>query len=60
MTIQDEMIQEVQTKNKIKAYEEQEQMRNDCKAFLDDCSVFNLQEIHSEIKRMKRIKGGKE
>jgi|TARA_R100001163_G_scaffold6653_2_gene7351 hypothetical protein len=43
-------------KNKAKAYEEQKSMRQECKEYIETCGTFHLQEIHSEIKRMKRNK----
>tara|TARA_R100001015_G_C4608212_1_gene163394 strand:- start:1145 stop:1318 length:174 start_codon:yes stop_codon:yes gene_type:complete len=42
--------------NKAKAYEEQKTMRKECKEYIETCGTFHLQEIHSEIKRMKRNK----
>jgi len=54
MVRQDEAIQEVQSKNKAKAFEEQKEMRKECADFIKDCSTFHLQEIHSEIKRLKK------
>ena len=54
MVRQDETIQEVQTKNKAKAFEEQKEMRKECADFIKDCSTFHLQEIFSEIRRLKK------
>lgn len=54
MAVQDEIVQEVQSENKARAYEEQKQMRKECEDFIKDCSTFHLQEIHSEIKRLKK------
>jgi|TARA_Y100000015_G_scaffold22299_1_gene21572 hypothetical protein len=54
MAVQDQIVQEVQTKNKAKAFEEQKEMRKECADFIKDCSTFHLQEIHSEIKRLKK------
>ena len=56
MVYQDETIQEVQSKNKAKAFEEQKEMRKECADFVKDCSTFHLQEIHSEIKRLKNYR----
>ena len=56
MVRQDETIQEVQSKNKAKAFEEQKEMRKECADFVKDCSTFHLQEIHSEIKRLKNYR----
>ncbi len=47
---------EVISKNKAKAYEEQKSMRQELIDFINNCSAFNMQELHSEMKRMKRIK----
>ena len=54
MVRQDETIQEVQSKNKAKAFEEQKEMRKECADFIKDCSTFHLQEIFSEIRRLKK------
>tara|TARA_A100001391_G_scaffold186117_1_gene155096 strand:- start:267 stop:449 length:183 start_codon:yes stop_codon:yes gene_type:complete len=50
---------EVISSNKAKAYEEQKSMREELIDFVKDCNAFNMQELHSEMKRMKRIKDGK-
>ena len=34
-------------------------MREELINFIKDCNAFNMQELHSEMKRMKRIKDGK-
>jgi len=47
---------EVISKNKAKAYEEQKSMRQELIDFINDCNAFNMQELHSEMKRMKRTK----
>ena len=47
---------EVISKNKAKAFEEQKSMRQELIDFINNCSAFNIQELHSEMKRMKRIK----
>ena len=47
---------EVISRNKAKAYEEQKSMRKELIDFIMDCSAFNMQELHSEMKRMKRMK----
>ena len=54
MVYQDETIQEVQSKNKAKAFEEQKEMREECSTFITTCSSFHLQEIYSEIRRLKK------
>jgi len=47
---------EVISKNKAKAHEEQKSMRKELIDFIYNCSKFNMQELHSEMKRMKRMK----
>ena len=47
---------EVISENKAKAYEEQKSMRKELIDFINNCSKFNMQELHSEMKRMKRMK----
>ena len=47
---------EVISENKAKAHEEQKSMRKELIDFINNCSKFNMQELHSEIKRMKRMK----
>jgi len=47
---------EVISQNKARAYEEQKQMRKELIEFINNCSKFNMQELHSEIKRMKRMR----
>ena len=47
---------EVISKNKAKIYEEQKSMRKELIDFINNCSKFNMQELHSEMKRMKRMK----
>jgi|TARA_R110000823_G_C15570119_1_gene461684 hypothetical protein len=47
---------EVISKNKAKAHEEQKSMRKELIDFINNCSKFNMQELHSEMKRMKRMK----
>ncbi len=54
MAQQNEEHLEVISKNKAKAYEEQKEMREECADFIKDCSTFHLQEIHSEIRRLKK------
>jgi len=46
---------ELHDRNKAKVYEEQKQMRNEVKSFVESCSVLHLQELYSEIKRFKRM-----
>ena len=47
---------EVISENKAKAYEEQKSMRKELVDFINNCNKFNMQELHSEMKRMKRMK----
>ena len=47
---------EIISKNKAKAHEEQKSMRKELVDFINNCSKFNMQELHSEMKRMKRMK----
>ena len=45
---------EVIDKNKAKAYEEQKEMRDELAFFVMNCTHFQMQELYSERKRMKR------
>ena len=54
--IRDEHL-EVISKNKAKAYEQQQEMRNELAFFVMNCTYFEMQELYSEMKRMKRKKG---
>jgi len=47
---------EVISENKAKAHEEQKSMRKELIDFVNNCSKFNMQELHSEMMRMKRSK----
>ena len=47
---------EVISENKAKAHEEQKSMRKELIDFINNCSKFNMQELHSEMKRMNRMK----
>jgi hypothetical protein len=47
---------EVISENKARAHEEQKSMRKELIDFINNCSKFNMQELHSEMKRMKRMK----
>ena len=47
---------EVISENKAKAHEEQKSMRQELIDFIYNCSKFNMQELHSEMMRMKRSK----
>ena len=54
--IRDEHL-EVISKNKAKAYEQQQEMRNELAFFVMNCTYFEMQELYSEMKPMKRKKG---
>jgi hypothetical protein len=41
-------------KNKAKAYEEQKSMRQELIDWVNSCSAMHMQELHSEMRRMKR------
>jgi len=45
---------EVISKNKAKAYEEQKSMRKELIDWIESCSQQHMQELYSEMKRMKR------
>jgi hypothetical protein len=47
-------IPEVQQKNKQKAYQEQTEMRDDLAFFVLNCSVYALQEMYKEMKRLRK------
>tara|TARA_E500000318_G_C3435327_1_gene162815 strand:- start:240 stop:443 length:204 start_codon:yes stop_codon:yes gene_type:complete len=47
-------IGEVQQKNKQKVYEEQKGMREELKIFVSYCSVFKLQKMYEEMKRVNK------
>ncbi len=47
---------EVISKNKAKAHEQQKDMRNELSFFVMNCTQFQMQELYSEMKRMKRMK----
>ena len=44
----------VQQKNKHRIYEEQKEMREEVKEFISNCSVFHMQKIYEEMKRLKK------
>jgi hypothetical protein len=54
MAQQNEEHFEVISKNKAKAYEEQKSMRKELVDWIDSCSQQHMQELYSEMKRMKR------
>jgi hypothetical protein len=47
---------EVISKNKAQAHEQQKAMRDELAFFALNCSQFQMQELYSEMKRMKRMK----
>tara|TARA_R100000655_G_scaffold49058_1_gene86578 strand:+ start:208 stop:387 length:180 start_codon:yes stop_codon:yes gene_type:complete len=47
-------IDMVQQKNKEKAHIEQKEMRDELAFFVMNCTQFQMQELYSEMKRMKR------
>ena len=47
-------IDMVQQKNKQKVYAEQKEMRDDIAFFVLNCSVFKLQKMYEEMKRLKK------
>ena len=48
------------TKNKAKAHAEQKSMRDELAFFVMNCTHFQMQELYSEMKRMKRKYGADE
>ena len=50
---------EVISKNKAQAYKQQKEMRDELAFFALNCSQFQMQELYSEMKRMKRINNEK-
>ena len=47
---------EVISENKARAHEQQKDMRDELSFFVLNCTQFQMQELYSEMKRMKRIK----
>ena len=47
-------IDMVQQENKAKAHAEQKSMRDELAFFVMNCTYFQMQELYSEMKRMKR------
>jgi len=45
---------EIISKNKGKAHEQQKEMRDELAFFVMNCTQFQMQELYSEMKRMKR------
>tara|TARA_R100001510_G_C7463236_1_gene82828 strand:+ start:212 stop:379 length:168 start_codon:yes stop_codon:yes gene_type:complete len=44
----------VQQENKAKVYEEQKEMREELKIFVSYCSVFKLQKMYEEMKKLNK------
>ena len=42
------------TENKARAHEEQKKMRDELAFFVFNCSVFKLQKMYEEMKRLKK------
>ena len=51
---------EVISENKARAHEQQKDMRDELSFFVMNCSQFQMQELYSEMKRMKRRKNDKQ
>ena len=51
--LKDEHFQVID-ENKAKVYQEQKDMRKELIEFINNCKAFNMQELYSEMKRMKR------
>ena len=47
-------IDMVQQENKSKIHKEQKEMREEVKDFVSNCSVFNLQKMHQEMRKLNR------
>ena len=47
-------ISEVQSGNKQRIYEEQQEMREEIKKFISDCSVFHMHKMYEEMKRLEK------
>ena len=44
----------VQQGNKQKAFQEQQEMREEIKKFISDCSVFHMHKMYDEMKRLEK------
>ena len=53
--LRDEHLETI-SKNKGKAHEQQKEMRDELAFFVMNCTQFQMQELYSEMKRMKRKK----
>ena len=47
-------ISEVQSGNKQRAYEEQQEMRKEVSDFVSNCSVFHMHKMYDEMKRLEK------
>ena len=54
MAQQNEEHLEVISSNKAKAYEEQKEMREELLRWIKSCNKFQMLELYSEMRRMKR------
>ena len=54
MAQQNEEHFEVISKNKAKAHEEQKEMREELLRWIKSCNKFQMLELYSEMRRMKR------
>ena len=54
MAEQNETHFEIIDNNKAKAYEEQKEMREELINWIKSCDKFQMLELHSEMRRMKR------
>tara|TARA_Y100001937_G_scaffold91224_1_gene123451 strand:- start:208 stop:387 length:180 start_codon:yes stop_codon:yes gene_type:complete len=54
MTVQDQSIQEVQSKNKAEEFEKKKQLRKKIVDFAETGSLSQLTEINSEINRLTK------
>ena len=52
MTVQDQSIQEVQSKNKAEEFEKKKELRKKIIDFAETGSLYQLTEINSEINRL--------
>ncbi len=47
-------ISEVQSGNKQRIYEEQQEMRKEVSEFVLNCSVFHMHKMYEEMKKLKK------
>ena len=57
MTVQDQSIQEVQSKNKAEEFEKKKELRKKIIDFAETGSLYQLTEINSEINRLTKHRG---